>query len=210
MTPATPVLLHGPGRAASGWDAVAAELLRRGRSPLAPAIGDDDRPPYAARYVARASLEIAAAAPDTPLLLVAAAGAGPLLPPIAAAQRAARRPVAGYALVDALLPQPGGTDRAGLVAAQVPAGLPEEDGTAARPAAGGLAVAGAAAPRPPDFYTEALPPAPDWPDAPCRYLLTDPRFAACARLAGLRGWPVSDLVRTGGDPVALVDALLAE
>ncbi|MFP3967194.1 hypothetical protein SMC26_33190 [Actinomadura fulvescens] len=58
------------------------------------------------RYVARASLIIAATAPSSPLVLVAYGAAGPLLPALALAQRAAHRKVGGYVFVDAELPRP--------------------------------------------------------------------------------------------------------
>jgi len=146
-------------------------------------------PPYAARYVAAASLRIAAAAPEAPLL-VAVGEAGPLAAAIGAAQRAAHRPPAGYVLVDALMPAPGGTTRDELRAAQNPE-LPAD------PQA------------PPGYRTEPLPQVGDWPDAPCGYLLTDPRHAPTARLAGLRGWPVADATAPGADPAAALAGLIA-
>nr|WP_246335289.1 hypothetical protein [Spinactinospora alkalitolerans] len=158
-------------------------------------IADDDRPPYAARYVARAALEIGRAALDPPVLLVAAGAAGPLLPQIGAAQRAAHRALSGYVLLDAPLPQPGTPTRAEIAAAQLRDAPGEPDARS----------------RPPEFFTEPLPMPQDWPDAPCGYLLTDARHADCAHLAALRGWPVADLTtgRTGaGGPADVAAALL--
>jgi hypothetical protein len=57
------------------------------------------------RYVARAALVIAAAAANAPLVLIGHGGAGPLLPSIAVAQRAAHRQVGAYVFIDARLPQ---------------------------------------------------------------------------------------------------------
>ncbi|MDT0301821.1 hypothetical protein [Streptomonospora wellingtoniae] len=159
-------------------------------------ITDDDGPPYAARYIARAALEIRRLAPPSPVVLAARGAAGPLLPQIGAAQRAAHRPVAAYLIADSLLPQHGSHSRAELRAAQLGDG-------AADPGA-----AGAERERPPGFYTEALPMAADWPDAPCGYLLTGGGPAACARLAGLRGWPVLDRSDAGA-PGSGADAALA-
>jgi hypothetical protein len=176
-------LLPDPLAPAGAGDALAAELTARGARAAALRAAAD-RPPYAAGYVARACLEVARhAGSATPVLLVAAHGAGPLLPAVGAAQRAAHRPLAGYLLHDALLPQPGTPTRADLPAAQGPAA---EVGEA-----------------PPGYAAEPLPAVADWPDAPCGYLLTDDRYARCAGLARLRGWPVAD--RPGG---AAADALL--
>nr|WP_246425603.1 hypothetical protein [Streptomonospora nanhaiensis] len=153
-----------------------------GAAAAAVEVPGDPAPPYAARHVAGAALAIARLAPPAPLLLVAHGAAGPLLPRIGAAQRAAHRPVAGYLLVDSLLPQPGTPTRADLRRAQLGTGTA---GTPDTPVSG-------AVPVPDGFDTEPLPMAADWPDAPCGYLLSDPRLAPCARLAALRGWPVLD------------------
>lgn len=191
MTAPCLVLLHSPLDTPRRWEGVAAELRRRGGRSLRAEITDDDQPPYAARYVARASLEIADAAPEPPLVLVADGAAGPLVPHVGAAQRAAHRHVSGYLLVDALLPQPGTPTREELLAAQCP-GSDEQ--------------AGAERSRPREFFTDPLPMVQDWPDAPCGYLATVPSSASCARLARLRGWSVTD--GTGGsDPAALAREL---
>ncbi|GAB3459995.1 hypothetical protein GCM10027570_44510 [Streptomonospora sediminis] len=164
-------------------------------------IADDDNPPYAARYIARAALEIRRHDPPEPVVLAARGAAGPLLPQIGAARRAAHRPVSGYLIIDSLLPQPGSPSRLDLRAAQLGGAEP------------GPGSAGAARRRPPEFYTEPLPMAADWPDAPCGYLLTDGGPAACARLAALRGWPVLDRTGSGtragsaGAPALAADLL---
>ncbi|TDQ52940.1 hypothetical protein [Actinorugispora endophytica] len=172
------VLLHSPLGSAADWGSLPRALAGLGAEVLVAEVADDDRPPFAARYVARAALEIAAAAPAGPILPVAAGAAGPLLPAIGAAQRAAHRAVAGYVLVDALLPQPGTPTRAELAAAQHHLDPPV---------------------RPPEFFTEPLPPGADWPDAPCGYLRTGDGYAHAARLAGMRSWPVRE---AGGRPLA--------
>src|SRR5689334_24008085 len=103
MTPGTLVLLHSPLTTASAWGSLPDALA--GLHVVVPEIADDDRPPYAGRYVARAALEITAAGVTPPVVLVAHGDAGPLLPPIGAAQRAAHRLVGGYLFVDAELPK---------------------------------------------------------------------------------------------------------
>ncbi|MFY7064852.1 hypothetical protein ACOQFV_03225 [Nocardiopsis changdeensis] len=153
-------------------------LAPAGITPVRIEVGGDELPPHAARYVAAASLEIRRLVPpDAPTALVAEGDAGPLAGALGAAQRAAHRPVFGYVLVDALLPQPGTATRADLDRTQNP-----------RDAAPPPAPAG----EPEGYRTETLPPSADWPDAPCGYLLTDPARAHAARLARMRGWQVRE------------------
>ncbi|MFE9244841.1 hypothetical protein [Nocardiopsis sp. NPDC006938] len=161
----------------------AADVLTR---PVFPRITDDVTAPHAARYVARASLEISRLVGDrTPVVLVAEGDGGPLLGAVGAAQRSAHRPVLGYVLVDAPLPQPGSPTRADLARNQLLTGVPAREG---EPAA---------------YRSERLPTVPDWPDAPCGYLLTDPAHAHPAHLAGMRGWVVRDA--TGSRATASVE-----
>jgi hypothetical protein len=167
MTPGTLVLLHSPLTTASAWGSLPAAL--GAYDVVVPEVADDDRPPYAGRYVARAALEIAAAEVKPPLVLVAHGDAGPLLPPIGAAQRAAHRLVGGYVFLDARLPGPGESRPYG--ADEAPAGV-----TVRR--------------RDADFFAEEPPMAQDWPDAPCGYLVTSERHRDQARQARMRGWEV--------------------
>lgn len=101
MTPGTLVLLGFPP---SGplHDALRAAV------PHLVAPDPRDAPEAGPRYVAGAALQITAAAPRPPLVLVARGAAGALLPAIGAAQRAAHRLVGGYVFVDAELPTPAG------------------------------------------------------------------------------------------------------
>ncbi|WP_150241703.1 hypothetical protein [Nocardiopsis quinghaiensis] len=160
--------------------ALADRLPGHGLTPVHPEVGGDEHPPHAARYIARASLEInRLVAHDAPTALVAEGGAGPLLGAVGAAQRSAHRPVFGYVLVDAFLPQPGSPTRVDIAKSQSP---------------GNADPGPAPADEPPGYRTESLPMASDWPDAPCGYLLTDPGLRHVARLAGLRGWSVREAV----------------
>lgn len=187
MTPGTLVLLHSPLTTASAWGSLPEAL--GAYHVVVPEITDDDRPPYAGRYVARAALEITAAGARPPVVLVAHGGAGPLLPPIGAAQRAAHRLVGGYVFVDAALPSPARTNRLDQAATPGLADLLKADGRFPD----GEAPAGVTLrPRGEDFFTEDLPMPQDWPDAPCGYLRTS---AACDRQAAqarLRGWAVAE------------------
>lgn len=102
MTPGTLVLLHAPHDTAAAWGELPGRLRAHGLPVLTPDVPDDT----GARYIARAALAITAADPAPPLVLGAHGAAGPLLPGIALAQRAAHRPIAGYVFVDADLPRP--------------------------------------------------------------------------------------------------------
>ncbi|TDE27664.1 hypothetical protein [Actinomadura sp. 6K520] len=101
MTPGTLVLLHAPDAGAKSWGDLPEMLRSYGLDVVAPDVADTGP-----RYIARASLIIAATDPVAPLVLVAHGAAGPLLPGISLAQRAAHRPVGGYLFVDADLPRP--------------------------------------------------------------------------------------------------------
>lgn len=77
--------------------------------PGAPAARDGDDPGAAARhYVAQLALAITASGAVAPVLPVLPGAAGALAAAVALSQRAARRAVAGYVLLDADHPAPGG------------------------------------------------------------------------------------------------------
>lgn len=101
MTPGTLVLLHAPGADAGSWGDLPEMLRSYGLDVVAPDVRDTGH-----RYIARVSLIISATDPAAPLVLAAHGAAGPLLPGVALAQRAAHRPVGGYVFVDADLPRP--------------------------------------------------------------------------------------------------------
>ncbi|GAB3657968.1 hypothetical protein GCM10027589_18280 [Actinocorallia lasiicapitis] len=99
MTPGTLVLLSAPSPLADALRAL-------GRTVLAPDVAEPAAVPH--RYVAAHALALNAASPAAPLVLIACGPAGPLLPALALAQRAAKRPIAGYVVVDSELPEPAG------------------------------------------------------------------------------------------------------
>lgn len=102
MTPGTLVLLHAPYSRAGVWGDLPEMLRLHGLDVITPDVPDSSGP----RYVARVSLIISATDPEVPLVLVAGGEAGPLVPGVALAQRAAHRKVGGYVFVDADLPRP--------------------------------------------------------------------------------------------------------
>jgi hypothetical protein len=227
------VLAHSPLTGPAAWGSMPDALRELGHHVLVLDIGDDDAPPYGVRYVAAAAAQVAAADPEGPLILVAHSGAGYLLPQLGFTQRAARRGVGGYVFLDAGIPAPRPSTRLDLLAAEDAAMADDLDVLLS---AGGrfppwtdddlrelipddalrAEVVASLRPRGRDFFAEVLPfPTGDveWPDAPCGLLQTSPAYAATARSARSRGWPV--LERDGGhfascaDPHGVARDLLA-
>ncbi|NDL60460.1 hypothetical protein [Phytoactinopolyspora mesophila] len=196
MKPGALVLVTGPVDPVDWWAATQRELAGTGLAILAPR--DGAAPPlFGVSWIASVAQALNTSALDDPLALVAHGTAGPLLPALARAQRAAGRHVGGYIFVDATLPRPGTTSHLDLLRAAAPAEadvvherLHESGGLWPADPAGGV--------RQHDhqFWTETLPPAIDWPDAPCIYVRTGQEAPGCgdtafwARSAGSRGWPV--------------------
>ncbi len=222
--PATLVLAHSPLTGAEAWGALPDELRGRGHRVAVVDVRDDDAPPYASRYVARAALQVRDQLGDDRAVLVGHSGAGYLLPLLGAARRAARAPVAAYVFVDAGLPPSRPTTRLDLLRAEAP-DVADEVGP--HLAAGGTfpdwtdddlrlllpddtvraALVAGLRERRADFFAEALPVAPDWPDAPCGFLRLSPGYDSAARLAGHRGWrqALGPDDRPGGHFAMLVD-----
>ena len=228
MSP-TIALLHSPLTSAAVWGDLPDELRSLGLDIVVPEVLDDDEPPYAARYVARASLQLAQERPEAPLVLVGHSGAGPLLPQIGFARQAAKAPVNGYVFLDAMLPRvPHATTRLQLLALEdsaLAASLAEELSAGGRfpdwsdadlaqslpdPADRALLLAGLR-PRRLDFFTEPLPVPEDWPDARCGYIRLSAAYVTSAATATHRGWFVRsvDLHHFAAltDPVALAELL---
>ena len=216
------VLAHSPLTGPAAWGELPDVLRGLGHAVVVLHVRADTEPPFAARYVASAAAQLAAADPAPPLHLVAHSGAGYLLPQLGFTQRAARRGVRGYLFLDAGIPAPRPTTRLDLLAGE-DAGMAKE--LDEQLTSGGLfpewtdddlralipgdalraAVVRGLRPRGRDFFTELLPfPTElDWPDAPCGLLQTSDAYAGPARSARSRGWPV--LERRGGHFAACVD-----
>jgi hypothetical protein len=207
----TLALLHSPLTSASAWGELPDELRRRGHRVVVPEVLDDDHPPYASRYVARASLQLADDAASERLILIGHSGAGPLLPQIGFARHSAGAPVAGYVFFDAMLPRvPQATTRLeimGLEDRQFATSLEEQLRAGQRfpdwssadleqviPDTGHRAVLLAGLrPRGVDFFAEPLPMPEDWPDARCAYVQLSPAYDVPAATAAQRGWAVRRL-----------------
>ena len=230
MTPTTRgpsttiALVHSPLTGPAAWGRLPGVLRDRGHDVAVVDVQDDDTPPYAARFVARAALQVRDAAADRPVVLVGHSGAGYLLPLLGAARRAARSPVRGYLFVDAGLPPSRPASRRDQLRTEDPGFADELDtllGAGGRfpewtddglrelvpDDAGRAALVASLRPRGADFFDEPLPIAADWPDAPCGYLHLTTSYDGAARVAGMRGWPVRGRPddRPGGHFAALVE-----
>lgn len=228
------VLAHSPLTSAAAWGSLPREL---GTDPVVvmPDVHDDNRPPYAVRYVASAAEQVRSqlAGPDGTdlsghrLALVGHSGAGPLLPQLGSALHARGARIGGYVFCDAGLPRAGAT-RLELLEAENPEWA---RGFRQHLEAGGLfpewtfddlatavpnpdtrrdLLAGLR-PRGMGFFTEAIEVPADWPDTPCGYLLTSPTYQYHARIATSRGWPTAEFgsghFEALNDPAGLAAAL---
>lgn len=221
------VLAHSPLTGPAAWGGLPESLAAAGHRAVVLDVRDDDEPPYAARYVASAALQVEGAAAEPPVFLVGHSGAGYLLPQLGAAQRSARRPVRGYVFVDAGVPHARAATRIGLYRTE---DTEYADGLVELLDRGGtfpdwtdddlrelvpdtdrrVALVASLRPRGRDYFEETLPFPSDWPDAPCGYLKYSAAYDNPARVARSRGWPV--LERAGGHfaPAADPDAVAAD
>jgi hypothetical protein len=196
---------------------------------VAVAVGGDDRPPFAGRYVEGAVAGTLEAAPrHGPLVLVGHSGAGPLLGAVGAGLAAGGRPAGGYLFCDAGLPRDGAT-RLELLAAEDPAmaaafraelerggRFPTWSDADLEPVvpdpAARAALVGSLRPRRLEFFAEPLPAAAGWPDAPCGYLRLSAVYDRWADEAAARDWPTAGLdaghFHPLVDPEAVAKALL--
>jgi hypothetical protein len=200
------VLLHSPLVGVQSWGTLPEALRRGGMDAVAVAVDGDDRAPFAERYVGGAVAGVVGAGGlIEPLVLVGHSGAGPLLGAVGNGLRAAGRPAGGYLFCDAGLPEAGAT-RLDLLAAEDPemaAAFRVELERGGRfptwsdadlelvvpdPAAR-AALVGSLRPRGLAFFTEPLPAAAGWPDAPCGYLRLSAVYDRWAEAAAAMGWP---------------------
>jgi hypothetical protein len=209
MDAGTVALLHSPLVGVESWGTLPEALGRAGVRAVAVAVGGDDRPPFAERYVRGAVAGVLAAARPGPPVLVGHSGAGPLLGAVGAGLHSAGRPAGGYLFCDAGLPEDGAS-RLDLLAAEdreMAAAFREELERGRRfpewthadleplvpdPAAR-AALVGSLRPRGLGFFTEPLPPAAGWPDAPCGFLRLSATYDRWAAAAAARGWPTAGL-----------------
>ena len=210
MDAGTLVLLHSPLVGVESWGELPAALGRGGVEAVAVAVRGDDRAPFGGRYVGEAVERVlAAGSPGGEPVLVAHSGAGPLLGAVGAGLRERGRPVGGYLFCDAGLPRDGAS-RLELLADEDPAmaaafraelerggRFPEWTEAELAPLVpdpgARAALVGSLRPRGLEFFTEPLPPAPGWPDAPRGYLRLSAAYDLWAARAAAAGWPVARL-----------------
>lgn len=212
------VLVHSPLTGAGVWSSVATELRREGRAVLAPSLGDSGGlRPYWQDHSESVATELAELDPVQPVILVGHSGAGPLLP---AMGRSGGPRVSGYVFVDAGLPAPGHCRLDGLPeelcrhlerGGRFPEWTDADLATILPDPARRRQLIAELQPRGMDYFGEELPIVPDWPDAPCAYLLLsrhyEPALAEARRLC----WPCKEL-RAGHfhmlvDPPAVANAI---
>jgi pimeloyl-ACP methyl ester carboxylesterase len=196
-------LIHSPLVSPFCWEACAAALRQRGQGVWVPDLVDvPGGGPYWQQHVEAVVMGLHEAL--GPLVLVAHSGAGALLPAIG--QRL-RQGVAGYVLVDAVMPGIGGNRLDGF-------GTPEEmaefrayleagglfptwtadDLAAILPDAAARArLAAELRPKGLDYWTEPIPAVPGWPAKPGRYLRFTETYRPDSDRARALGWPVVEL-----------------
>jgi hypothetical protein len=229
VIPSSFVLAHSPLTGPAAWGRLP-NLLRDQRYEVVVInVQDDDKAPFADRYVAQAAAQVAAAEPPLRTIFIAHSGAGALLPAITASLPSSYRPLGGYVFLDAGIPSAGMPSRLDL--------LREEDGSFAAQFLDSLQsgarfpawtvddLAGlipdvddritlveSLRPRTLEFFAEPLPAFESWPDAPCGYLRTSPAYDFWVGVAEECGWPVvcRDLGHFAAlaSPSATLDALL--
>lgn len=93
---------------------IAADLMAHGINvyvvPDAPKSDGDDLRTATAHWIAHNAITLTAAQPEKPIMLVAFGTAGQLLAALGFSQKASRRPVASYVVVDGPIPKPGAAD----------------------------------------------------------------------------------------------------
>ncbi|NQU36014.1 MAG: hypothetical protein HQ526_00275 [Actinobacteria bacterium] len=94
---------------------LAAELMAYGINvylvPQAPEPGETlDARTATAHWVAHNAVTLTAERPNKPILLVATGSAGAMMPAVGFSQKASRRPVSGYVVIDGVLPKAGAAD----------------------------------------------------------------------------------------------------
>ncbi|MFI7447168.1 alpha/beta hydrolase [Nonomuraea sp. NPDC049714] len=218
------VLVHSPSVGPSTWAPVAAALERRGHAAVVPDLTGVTAGP--APYWPRVVAAVRAAAPETPLVLVAHSNAGLFLPVV---KEGLGERVVACVFADAHLPPARGLVRAGqegfLPFLRELAGadgvLPrwtdwwsEEDVAPMFPADAAVRERVVAEqPRLPlGFYTDPIPVPAGWDAVRCSCLWYGPPYDTVAEEARRRGWPV---LRTPGmhlhqlvDPEEVAGALL--
>jgi hypothetical protein len=213
------VLIHSPLVGSLTWKLVAEEMRHRNIDAVVPALEDvpDSKKPYWKQHAESVSQALAQVPQDTPLILVAHSGTGPLLPAI---RESLANPVNAYVFVDAGIPRNRAT-RLEL--------MKSEDSEWAQQFEEYLESGGyfpnwsfddlqeiipneelrkqmvvEIRPRSLNFFSEPIPVFEGWPDVPCIYILFSEPYKQAAIQARESGWPTYKL--EAGHFHMLVDA----
>lgn len=204
----TYVLVHSPLVGPLTWSRVADEMRPRGLNVLVPALVDSNLPkgPFWRQHADSIRTALADVPKETPVVLVAHSGAGPLLPAI---RHSIPHLVGAYVFVDAGIPRHGATrldlmkdedpewaadfrkelERGGLFPTWSSDDLREilPDESLRRQMVAELR------PRRLDFFTEPIPVFTGWPDAPCVYIQFSPAYERPAAQARREGWITEEI-----------------
>ncbi|MFT3891934.1 MAG: hypothetical protein QM730_09900 [Anaerolineales bacterium] len=199
----TYVLIHSPLVGGLTWTLVADQMHRQGLDVLVPTLTDapDSVKPYWKQHADSISNSLTNVSKDTPVILVAHSGAGPLLPAI---RRALPNPIQAYVFADAGIPRDGATrldlmrTEDSLWADQFQAELergerfPTWSGDGLREIVPDddlrEQLVAELHPRGLNFFTEPIPVFDGFPDAPCIYIQFSAPYEIPAAHAREAGW----------------------
>lgn len=213
------LFIHSPLVGPLTWTLVADQMRQRGLGVLVPTLKDspDSAEPSWKQHVESIFPAIAQIPENSPVVLVAHSGAGPLLPAI---RTALVQPVEAYVFVDAGIPRDGVT-RLDLMKSEDPEWAAqfqqelEQGGTFPNWSFEDLQevlpdeslcrqMVAEIYPRGLSFFTEPIPVFDGWPDAPCIYIRFSEPYEQPAAQARQAGWHVYEL--EAGHFHMLVDA----
>jgi hypothetical protein len=221
------VLVHSPLVGPSTWSRVAAEMQARGMQVLIPTLEDSvsSKDPFWKQHADSVERSIHAHIHDTPVVLVAHSGAGPLLPAI---RESIRNPVRAYVFVDAGIPRHGAT-RLDLMKSEDPewaaefASYLDQGGQFPNWSFDDLQevipdeifrrkMVSEIRPRGVSFFAEPIPVFAGWPNAPCTFIRFSAPYDSTAAQARAADWLVHDLdaghFHMLVSPVAVTDMII--
>jgi pimeloyl-ACP methyl ester carboxylesterase len=202
------VLVHSPLVGPLTWSLVSHQMRQRGLDVKIPTLRDspDAKEPFWKQHAESVSQVLAQLPDETPLILVAHSGAGPLLPAI---RQLIPNPIKAYVFVDAGIPRDGAS-RLDLMKSEDPEWandfqkelergerfptwsfddlqevIPDESLR--------KQMVAELRPRGLDFFTEPIPVFIGWPDAPCVYIQFSAAYEQPAAQAQQAGWPIFKL-----------------
>ena len=221
------ILIHSPLVGPLTWSRVADEVRARGLKVLVPALEDSasSRDPSWKQHADSVARAVSPTLQDTPVILVAHSGAGPLLPAI---RRSIPNPIHAYLFVDAGIPRDAAT-RLELMKSEDPdwtaqfQSYLEQGGRFPDWSFDDLQevipdenlrrqMVSEIRPRGVSFFTEPIPVFAGWPDAPCVYIRFSAPYDRSAAQAMASDWLVYNLdaghFHMLVNPVAVTDMII--